>query len=298
MTSGGSIAGLGLGTAGVWGAADFAGGLATKRATPAFVVAVAHGFSLLLLYSAALSLHTASSSYSLNGFLSGIFCGGGLIALYAALSRGSMGLSAAISGVLSAIVPVVFSWFHDGHPTPRRLIGFAIATIAIWLVAYTPERKSPAEPGLSPGSEPRPHGFGLAMIAGLCFGAMLVLMHLASAKGVLGPLIALRIASTSVGVMAGVLYWLTRRRKAGSSLGFPTGKLLLLALLAGILDTSGNLLYFFASRVGRLDVTAVLASLYPAGTMLLAAWLLKEHATRSQAAGMALALAAVALIAS
>lgn len=313
MTSGGSIAGLGLGAAGVWGAADFTGGLATKRAAPAFVVAVAHGSSLLLLYAAAFSLHAASSGYSLYGFLSGIFCGGGLIALYAALSQGSMGLSAAVSGVLSAIVPVVFSWFREGHPTPRRLIGFALAAIAIWLIAYTPNHIEPKTGDAIAGAAEHSRGvrfsvfrfsvssasqrLALAVFAGLSFGAMLILMHLASAQGILGPLIALRIASTSVAIIAGLLYWVARRSKAGTGLGFPTGKLLLLALLAGILDTSGNCLYFFASRVGRLDVMAVLASLYPAGTMLLAAWLLKERARRSQVAGMVLALAAVALIA-
>lgn len=312
MDSGGSMVGLGLGTAAAWGAADFAGGLATKRAAPAFVVAVAHGFSLLLLYLAAVAVHDAAHGYSLYGFLSGVLCGGGLIALYAALSRGSMGLSAAISGVLAAIFPVVYSWFREGHPTPRRLVGFAIAAVAIWLVAYAPSPKSsseasasvdPASPFTTEDTESteaavaHSRGLGLAVIAGLSFGGMLIFMHLASAQGILWPLIDLRIASTCVGALAGICYWLARRRNGDAALGFPVGKLLLLALVAGVLDTSGNLIYFFASQVGRLDVTAVLASLYPAGTMLLAAWILKERATRSQAAGMVLALAAVVLIA-
>jgi len=294
MNSGGSMVGLGLGTAAAWGAADFAGGLATKRAAPAFVVAVAHGFSLLLLYLAAVAVHDAAHGYSLYGFLSGVLCGGGLIALYAALSRGSMGLSAAISGVLAAIFPVVYSWFREGHPTPRRLVGFAIAAVAIWLVAYTPSPKSSSD---TEAAVPRSRGLGLAVIAGLSFGGMLIFMHLASAQGILWPLIDLRIASTCVGALAGICYWLARRQHGDVALGFPIGKLLLLALVAGVLDTSGNLIYLFASQVGRLDVTAVLASLYPAGTILLAAWILKERATRSQAAGMALALAAVVLIA-
>lgn len=289
MTSGGPVAGLGLSAAAAWGAADFAGGLATKRAAPAFVVAVAHGFSLVLLYAAAFSLHAAGSGYNLYGFLSGIFCGAGLIALYAALSRGSMGLSAALSGVITAISPVVFSWFNEGHATPRRLIGFAVAAVAIWMVAYTPEQKS--------ATGHRPRGLGLAVIAGLCFGAMLIFMHLAAAEGILGPLISMRITSTSVGAVAGIWYWLARRSEGQSGAGFPVGKMFVLALVAGALDTSGNLLYLIASQAGRLDVSAVLASLYPAGTMLLAAWLLRERATRSQIAGMVLALAAVALIA-
>jgi drug/metabolite transporter (DMT)-like permease len=199
-----------------------------------------------------------------------------------------MGLSAAVAGVLTAIFPVVFSWFREGHASPVRLIGFAVAAAAIWLIAYTPDRK------LSPVSNSTP--LGLAVIAGLCFGAMLVFLHLAASGGLLQVLITMRIASTSVALLAGIALYLTRGVPAEPDLGFPCGKLLLLAMLAGLLDTSGNLLYLFASRLGRMDVTAVLSSLYPAGTMGLAALLLKERATRGQAAGMALALAAVVLI--
>lgn len=279
-------AAFGLGAAGLWGAADFTGGIASKRAAPTFVVAVAHGFSLILLIAAAFVLHVALLGYGPYGFLSGVFCGAGLVALYAALSRGSMGLSAAVSGVLTAVIPVVYAWMHEGRAEPRRAIGFAVAAVAIWLVAYTPDRENPIT------SQPR--GLGLAVIAGLCFGAMLILMHIAAARGVLGALITMRMTSTAVAALAGVVAWVVRPSTSGA--GFPLGKLLLLAMLAGVLDTSGNLLYLLASLRGRLDVSAVLSSLYPAGTMILAAWLLKERATRGQTAGMALALAAVALI--
>ena len=285
---GGSVAALGLGTAAAWGSADFAGGVAAKRAAPALVVAVAHGFSLILLLAAAVFLRTNSALFGLDGFLSGIFCGGGLIALYSALSCGSMGLSAAVSGVLAAVVPVVFSWFREGHAAPQRLIGFSIAAVAIWLVAYTPDRDS--------ADADRQRGLGLAVVAGLSFGAMLIFMHLAAVHGVFRAIVAMRIASTAVATLAGVALYLTQGRKEPRAAFFPLGKMLLLAMLAGVLDTSGNLLYFLASLAGRLDVAAVLSSLYPAATMLLAAWLLKERATRSQAAGMALALAAVVLI--
>jgi drug/metabolite transporter (DMT)-like permease len=288
MPDGGSVAAFGLGTAAIWGAADFSGGLAAKRAAPAFVVAVAHGFSLILLLAAAALLHTTSSVFGLYGLLSGVCCGGGLIALYSALSRGSMGLSAAVSGVLAAIVPVIYSWWVQGHASPRKLTGFAVAAVAIWLIAYTPEQQSP--------SQPRPRGLGLAICAGLCFGAMLILMHLAASQGVFAALTAMRISSTSVAALSGLAIWAIQGRKNPIARAFPHGKVMLLAMLAGVLDTTGNLLYLFASLAGRLDVAAVLSSLYPAGTMLLAAWLLKERATRNQAAGMALAFAAVILI--
>lgn len=279
---------FGLGAAAIWGAADFSGGLASKRAAPAFVVAVAHGFSLILLLIVAFLLHTASNGYGFYGLLSGVFGGAGLVAFYSALARGTMGLSAAVSGVVTAIVPVVFTWIHEGHAAPRRLTGFAVAAVAIWLVAYTPEPESP--------KHPHPHALGLATLSGLCFGAMLIFMHFAAEQGVLRALIAMRLTSTAVAVLAGSVFWLAKRRQDPAGTGFPSGKILWLAMLAGVLDTSGNLLYLFASLAGRLDIAAVLSSLYPAGTILLAAWLLKERTTRSQTAGMALALAAVVLI--
>lgn len=287
MGAGGSAAALGVSTAAAWGAADFSGGLATKRGAPTLVVAVSHGFSLILLLVIAPFLHARSTpGYALYGALSGVFCSVGLIALYSALSQGAMGLNSAVSGVLTPIVPVLVSWYKESHASPQRLIGFAVAVVAIWLVAYTPGR----------GSSGRPRGLGLAVFSGLSFGVMLVFMHLAAARGVIHALIAMRLASAPVAALAGIALWLSRGRVWPARSDLPDGKLFRLAIFAGLLDTSGNLLYLFASRTGRLDVTAVLASLYPATTILLAAWLLKERATRSQAAGMVLALVAVVLI--
>jgi drug/metabolite transporter (DMT)-like permease len=287
MATGAPATVFGLSTAAAWGTADFSGGLASKRATPSFVLAVAHGFSLLLLASAAPLLRASITPFGLDAFLSGVFCGGGLIALYSALSRGSMGLSAATSGVVAAVIPVLYEWMQEGHAGSKRLVGFAVAALAIWLVAYTPDS--------TPTMHSDRRGLGLALLAGILFGAMLIYLHLAAGQGMMRALLWMRIASTSVAALSCLVLWIVQR-SSPAGVTVPVGKTLLLAMLAGVLDTSGNLLYLFASLAGRLDVTAVLSSLYPAATMLLAAWLLKERATRSQAVGMALTIVAIVLI--
>jgi drug/metabolite transporter (DMT)-like permease len=284
LHAGGQAVLLGLTASAVWGSADFSGGLASRRIPPAFVVTLAHGLSLAILLAAVLARHEAlHSNQIVYGLLSGLAGGVGLIALYSALSLGSMGLTAALCGVLTTVCPVLVSWWRDGHPGGTKLAGFAVAALAIWLIAYTP------------GDKPHPRGLGLAVLAGLCFGAMLVLMRVAAAQGVLWALTWTRVASTVVGAVTGLAVFSRRKRSGG---GFATpGRVLLLAALAGIFDTLGNLFYMLAAIAGRLDVAAVLSSLYPGATMLLAVWLLRERTSRSQAAGMVLALAAVGLIA-
>lgn len=301
MAQAGSQAALGLTAAAAWGGGDFAGGIAAKGAAPTIVVAVAHGFSLLLLVAAAELLHCSYAGHEVFGLCSGLLCGGGLIALYSALARGSMGLTAAVSGVLTAMVPVLYSlvceaWFAEGHPSALRLTGFAVAAAAIWLVAYVPTERAASQSAGSRAAGVDVRNVGLATAAGLSFGGMLILMHRAASYGVLPALIEMRLMSMSIAAIAGILVWLAKRGGNAISRAFPAGKVLTLAIVAGVLDTTGNLLYLFAARVGRLDVTAVLSSLYPAFTMLLAAGLLKERTTKSQAAGMLLAIAAILLI--
>jgi drug/metabolite transporter (DMT)-like permease len=282
---------LGLASSTLWGAADFSGGLAARRTEPAFVIAIAHALSLAILLAAAIArhdpLHTTEIVY---GLLSGLVGGIGLIALYNALSLGSMGLTAAVCGVVSTVFPVAVSWLREGHAGGSRLTGFAVAALAIWLIAYTP------------GDKPHPRGLGLAIVAGIFFGMMLVFMRIAAGQSVLWALTWTRVASTAVGAGASFVMLLRRRVQPSPGSPVPGAKsprrsLLLLAAIVGIFDTLGNLLYMVAALAGRLDVAAVLSALYPGTTMLLALLFLKERTTRSQGAGMVLALVAVALIA-
>jgi drug/metabolite transporter (DMT)-like permease len=282
-----SFIGLGLAASLFWGASDFLGGLATRKAHVVGVVAVAHGLSLGLLLLAALATHSPlpPQRFVLLGLCAGIVGGMALILYYQALSLGEMGLTTALTGLLTALVPVAHSFITQGSPKSTQVAGFVLAAAAIALIAYAPA-------GL-----PRPLALGLASIAGLCFGVFLVVLKLSSEYSLLWQLVFSRVASATLagGIVIAMLLrpgenaaaW---RRQAEKK------RFLWIAGSAGVLEATGSLLYMQATREGRLDVAAVLASLYPVVTIVLAAWLLKERATSSQTVGMALALGAVVLV--
>lgn len=283
MTAGGEASALALLSAIVWGTSDFCGGIVTRRTTPAIVLMIAHGIGLLALL-AVLAIHPSglpTRHTIVFGLIAGLAGGVGLLSLYKGLSLGSMGLVAALSGVLAAAVPVLVSFFTESRPSVLKLAGFAVAGVAIWLIAYTPSLDA------------HPHGLGLGILAGICFGFLLVFLHVAGRDSVLWALTFSRVGSVSCAVALGIV---TEKRTREATFRWPA--IISVAAVAGILDTTGNLLYTASSLAGRLDVAAVLSSLYPAGTILLAAWLLKERATRSQTVGMILAIVAVAMISS
>jgi drug/metabolite transporter (DMT)-like permease len=279
--------GLGLAASAFWGASDFLGGLATRKAHVVGVVAVAHSLSLGLLLLAALATHSPlpPERFALLGLCAGAFGGVALILYYQALSLGEMGITTALTGLLTALVPVVYSFFTQGSPKSTQIAGFVVAAAAIALIAYAPA-------GL-----PRPLALGLASIAGVGFGVFLVVLKIGSAQSLLWQLIYSRVASATlaVGIVIGMqlragekaAVWRTQTRE---------NRFLWMAGSAGVLEATGSLLYMSAAREGRLDVAAVLASLYPVATIILAAWFLKERATSSQTLGMALALGAVVLV--
>jgi drug/metabolite transporter (DMT)-like permease len=282
-----SFVGLGLAASAFWGASDFLGGLATRKAHVILVVAMAHGLSLGLLLLIALSVHAPLPSlhFALAGLCAGAFGGMALLLYYQALSLGEMGITTALTGLLTALVPVVYSFFVQGSPKSSQLAGFVVAAGAIALIAYRP------------AGAPRPLALGLATLAGLGFGVFLVVLKIGSAHGLLWPLICSRLASATlacamvIGVQArngkDAAVWRKQVRE---------NRFFLIAGAAGVLEATGSLLYMRSATEGRLDVAAVLASLYPVMTIILAAWFLKERTTSSQALGMALALGAVVLV--
>ena len=217
-----------------------------------------------------------------------------LAIFYRALAMGAMGLTAALTGLLTALVPVLFSLFHDGLPTPLTASGLAMGLGAIWLITHSPAEQQamhanggskPRQPDAKPARcrhPPPPAG----ALAGLGFGAQLILFKFAAG----GSLLWVMTSARAAGVAAMLLVLVVLPPKA------PWRGFWLFGISAGSLDTLGNLFYIQTTRFGRLDVAAMVCSLYPAGTILLAALVLREWPTPRQLAGIALALAAVALL--
>jgi drug/metabolite transporter (DMT)-like permease len=279
--------GLGLAASAFWGASDFLGGLATRKAHVVLVVAMAHGLSLVLLLLLAWATHSPvpPEHFVFRGLCAGIFGGVGILLYYEALSLGEMGITTALTGLLTALVPVGYSFLTLGSPKFSQIAGFVLAAGAIVLIAYTP------------AGRPRPLALGLATLAGLSFGVFLVVLNASSGHSLVWQLFFSRVASASLA--GGIVVWVQLR----SARNAPTwrkqtreNRFLWVAGSAGVLEATGSLLYMRSATEGRLDVAAVLASLYPVVTIVLAAWFLKERTTSSQALGMALALGAVVLV--
>jgi drug/metabolite transporter (DMT)-like permease len=267
----------GLISAVTWGAGDFSGGMAVKRSNPYGVVIVAHAVSLVLLIALALGFGEPIpplKDWILGGF-AGICGGVGLTLLYRALASGQMSVAAPISALVAAALPVLIGFFADGLVGWLTLAGFALALVAVWLVSggmeITFDLKS----------------FLLPVIAGISFGAFFVLIGFASNVSILWPLVAVRIVSIS----SLFLYAIITKQD-----WIPARQSLIPVLASSILDTAGNTFYVLSAQTGRMDVAAVLGSLYPGSTVILAWFILKERISRVQMLGIAAALIAIVLI--
>jgi len=260
-----------------WGAGDFSGGLATRRAQVLSVVIGAYVVGLIMLIALALkwSEPFPSTLDLIWGSAAGLAGAVGLVAFYQALAVGRMGIVAPIAAMLSAAVPVLFGVLIEGLPGPLQLIGFALAFIAVGLISGL---------GVVKG---RPKGLGLAFLAGLGFGSFFILISRVSHGAVFWPLAAARLSS----VLFLLVVVLIRRQKV-----LPEKSVWPIVFLAGALDVAGNVFFVLATHAGRLDVAAILSSLYPAVTVLLATFILKERVTRLQAIGIFVALVAIPLI--
>ena len=274
----------GLASAAVWGAGDFSGGLASRRGNVYVVVMLSQVVGLVCLLVLALLLEEGLPPMRdlLFGALAGIAGVVGLLGLYAGLALGRMGVVAPVTAVLSALIPVIVGIITEGVPPVLVMVGFGLAVTAVWLLS-----------GGGKTGGIRRNELGLALLAGLGFSLFFVFIDRISIGVVFWPLVAARVAAAPLLL----IFVLVRRQRTGDLRQPLASKLLPIIALAGILDSGGNYFFALATQSGRLDISAVLASLYPASTVLLAWLILKEKLGPRQWLGVAVALVALVLIA-
>jgi len=270
---------FGLLSALTWGGGDFIGGLASRSEKAVRVVTLAEIAGLVLLVVLKLFIPEPMPPIQvwLVSGLASLLGTAGIIMLWVALSRGQMSIAAPVSALMAAIIPVIVSSFTEGFPGPLTAVGFVFALVSIWLISQD-EKSTHLE---------RLGDLSLPLLSGVGFGLYFVLMHSASENYTLWPLIAAR--ATSIPLL--IAYALITRQPA-----LPKRPLWPLVSLGGVLDIGGNIFYVLAGQVGRLDVAAVLGSLYPASTVILAAIFLKERINRTQTIGVVTALLAIVLM--
>ena len=268
---------LALTAAACWGAGDFTGGLATRRFDALRTVFMTYSVGLVAVAIVALARAEVFSTWADLGWgaLAGLCGMVGVGFLFQGFATGRMGIVAPVSAVLATAIPVVVSALTEGLPQALQLVGFGVALVGIWLLS----RPEPL------GG--RPEGLGMAILAGLGFGCFFTALGQIGPDADFWPLVAGRVAAC--GVMLAFML-LTHR-----PLRLRQAPLRLLTL-AGLLDVAGNLFFLLAIQNGRLDVTSVLASLYPAVTALLARLTIDEHLTVPQLAGVGAAVLAIVLI--
>jgi drug/metabolite transporter (DMT)-like permease len=276
-----------------WGTSDFVAGQASRRVRPLVVVGLAHMSALVVLIVIAFSTGEWSAGL---GYLPWAVSGGvvGLISLvcfYAALSTGSMGIVAPIAGT-GAVVPVVVGLLGGDSPAGWQIAGMVLAIGGV-VLASGPELR--ASRGSTGGGRP----LFLACIAALGFGGLLVLINRGSRYNVLMTLTLMRVTSVGCVLILGLGYVLLNRNKGRSwSRLLPSTRRDVGAIVfVGWSDALANELYGTASRHGLVSVTAVLASVYPAVTVVLARVIDGERTRRVQDIGVGLALLGIVLMA-
>jgi len=271
---------LGLASALSWGTGDFAGGLASRKLGPyrAVMFAEAIGLGAVLLVLPFFPEAFPDLRSILWSIAAGIVGTVGLIAFFEAMRRGRLSVVAPLSALLGAVVPVVVGSLVDGLPKTVVLAGVALALFSIVLIS---REKAPED---EKKSEPYLH---IPLLSGIAFGLYFIFMHEASIDYFWGPLIIAR----TTGMLSVAAYLLIIR----GSFRIPSGNWHLLAI-NGIFDVGGNAFYILAGQAGRMDVSAVLGSLYPGMTVFLAWLILKEKLQITQWIGILFALIAIILM--
>ncbi len=304
----------------VYGGADFLGGLAATRLRSIVVTAIAAATGLGMLFLAYPLVGGAATPVDLAwGALSGVTGSIAIVLLYACLAVGPMSILSPLTAVVSAVAPMLWGLLVDGETlSPLGFAGLALALVAVVLVGFIPGERV---------VRPSVRGLVMAVGAGLAIGAFLIIIDQTSHESGLVPLLLNRgVSALITGAVVGILVVAAIRagRPAASAFSAsrielgatPTGhadlehaarptapqsmtarRALWLAVCCGIVDAAANLLLLIALRTGDLSIVAALTALYPSGTIILAAVVVKERIAQVQWHGLGLALAAGAMLA-
>jgi drug/metabolite transporter (DMT)-like permease len=278
---------LALLSAAFYGAADFTGGFASRRA-PMFSVVTISQLAGLLSLLPMLPLLGPASPHAADfawGAASGVAGGFGVGLLYRALAIGTMGVVAPTTSVCAVVIPVLVGFLRGEQLATLVSAGIALAVVAIVLLGQ--ESAHPDHPAPRPPQYGLPSGMWHALASGVAIGCFFLLLANARAEAGLWPLVAARVAG--IPCFAAIVL------VTGASFRLPRG-LGWLVIGGGVLDMLANVLYLLATRHGSLAVAVTLVSLYPASTVLLARVVLRERLSRLQVIGMVGALVAVVLI--
>lgn len=270
---------LALASAALWGVSDFGGGLLGRRAPILGVLIATQAIGFLVASVAAVATAEpmlAGDDLGLSVMAAGL-AAIGVASLYRGLAVGRMGIVAPVTAVLTATTPAIIGIALQGAPAPLVVVGFGLAIVAVVVVSLVPD-----------DGGGRPSGLPYALVGGVTLGLLGVVLSRIDLAHVFAPLAVMR--GLEIVLFVG---FLAIRRVAWR---MPRATLPL-AVLVGIVDVTGNAAFLTAIRIGDLSVAAVLSSLYPVVTVILAAIVLREQITRSHAVGVALAFVAIALIA-
>jgi len=279
---------VGLSSALIFGAADFLGGLSSKRigsllATP---IAAATGLVALLLAYPILG-GAWSPEAVLLGALSGVAGAVAIGLLYACLAIGPMSILSPLTAVVSAIVPLTVGLARGERLGPVGYVALGIALVAVVLVGFVPE-KGAVRPSLK--------GILMAIGSGIAIGAFLIIIDATPDESGIVPLILNRATNAAVMfAVLGVVTVVALRRGVERKPIVRRG--IQLAIACGIVDVVANVGLLVGVRIGELSIMSVLTAMYPAGTIILAAVVLKERIAVVQYIGLALAIAAGAMLA-
>ncbi len=275
------IIALALASAIVFGAGDFCGGAASRRggSTQVLLVSLPAGLGLLLIVAVVLGGATEPVALAW-GAASGVAGGAGLLVFYRALAEGPMSVVAPVSGLMAALLPAVVGVARGDHLSVAAFAGIGLCLLAICFVSIEKADEKHVR---------RLRGPLLAVLAGVGFGTFFVLIRLGD-DGTLWPLAV----SKAVSVLMVVAVAVATVR--GPAMLLRDRVTIYVAMLAGVLDVLGNVLFVLAARAGMLSVAGVLSSLYPASTVLLARIVYGERLRPIQRVGLLVAVAGVSLV--